>query len=72
MAQFVWTSPCGTGLINADDRDQAIRKIIASRMQAGESVGDALRHFRKNDDLFQLDCEPLEIEPYFGDLPDDQ
>jgi hypothetical protein len=74
---FIWD--CGgesTTPITAADEDEAYRKVIAFRMTLvegteQEKLEEAIRHFRKNDTLLEVDCDEIEIAPYAGELPED-
>ena len=81
MARFIWI--CGAADIatplEAPDEETAFRMVIASRLQSAgedpkhtcqEQVNNAVAWFRKNDELVEVNCSPLQIEPYEGEIPD--
>lgn len=67
MAQFVWITGHGAHLVEAKDRDEAYRKVIANRMAAGQTVEEAEAWFEKDDSLHEIDGL-INNEPYVGPL----
>ena len=76
---FIWD--CGGESvfpIAAKDRDEAVRKAIALRMREAEGdtpeekLAEAVRWFDKNDQILEVNCDPLDIPPFEGDLPDSE
>lgn len=77
MAQFddaiktgLWAWTCGdagTMLLQAKDRDEAYRKVIACRLESCDSLEEAESWFEENDTLVEIEGT-LEQEPYEGEL----
>jgi hypothetical protein len=73
---FIWSTGESVTPITAKDEDEAFRKVIAFRMTLVEGteqerLEEALAWHRKNDTLLEVDCDELEVEPYKGELPED-
>lgn len=70
--EFLWMTEGGNFTLTADDREHAVRKVIQSRIQDnGESVEEAIAHFRKNDQLVGTDGVLEQDTFYLGTLPED-
>ena len=73
---FIWYNGESVTPILAKDLDEAYRKVIANRLKFVEGDTDedkleeAIRWFERNDQLFEVNTEPLTDAPYVGELPE--
>lgn len=70
MATFIWSNGESTFLLKAEDEETAYRMAIATRLESGNSLAEAVGWFREHDTLEELMGE-ITCAPYSGDLPED-
>jgi len=74
---FIWSTGESVTPITAKDADEAFRKVLAIRMTLVEGTEqerlyEAYRWYCKNDTLLEVDCDEPEVEPYKGEIPEDE
>lgn len=71
MEKFVWISGGSAQIVEAENREDAIRRVIATRCNT-EDLKGAISSFMERDTVLPLvNSETDGVEPFVGELPQD-
>lgn len=71
MPKFIWAVDGESqAIVEAQDYEEAVRKAIALRMRIGQTAEEAVGWFNKGDIVLSIDVSTEDVEPYQGDIED--